>query len=164
LRSLGLLTRAVVTTGDAPSRESSLLVFSQAAGADIDVDAWNAQAVRFFDCRIGLAESSPSPSVALVVAPNGEAPGIRRLRARPRDAEDLRTAEAADPGASGLALLAKRCHLVWMVERDDDDDRLALRLAIILASLFLGPVLDTRGPHLFGVKTGRAKLEIRSDR
>lgn len=164
MRPRGLLTRALVTTGDASSRESALLVFAQTADADIDIDGWNAHAMRFFDCRIGLAESSPSSRTAMVVAPDGEAPGIRHLLARPPDAEDLRIAEAADPGASGLALLARRCRGVWIVERKGDDDRLALRLAIVLASVLLGPILDARGPHLFGVKTGRAKLEIRPSR
>jgi hypothetical protein len=45
------------------------------------------------------------------------------------------------------------------VTREADDDRVALRLAMILASVHLGPIIDPRGPDLFGVKTARAKLE-----
>jgi hypothetical protein len=149
-----------VTVGDASSRESALLVFAQSADVNIDVDAWNAHAVRFFAARIGLAaDRGATPTAALVVAPDGETPGIRRVSARPRDADDLALAQAADPGTTGLALLARRCKGVWLVERDRDPDTLALLLAVVLASVMLGPILDVRGPELFGVKTGRAKLE-----
>ena len=55
--------------------------------------------------------------------------------------------------------MARRCQTVWLVARTDDADPLALRLAAILASVVLGPILDARGPELFGVKTARAKLE-----
>jgi hypothetical protein len=48
---------------------------------------------------------------------------------------------------------------VWLVSRADQADPLALRLAAILASVFLGPILDVRVPEIFGVKTARAKLE-----
>jgi hypothetical protein len=154
-----------VTAGDTSSRESAFLVFAQSADANIDVDGWNAQAVRFFATRIGLAEDRASTPVALVIAPDGEAPGVRRVRARLRDADDLALAETADAAGTGLALLARRCGGVWLVERATEPDRLALRLAIVLASVMLGPILDARGPELFGVKTGRAKLEaIRPDR
>ncbi len=94
-----------------------------------------------------------------MIAPDGETPGIRRLFARPRDAVDLALAEAADKGRSGLALLARRCGFVWLVERVAEPDALALRMAVVLASVMLGPILDVRVPELFGVKTGRAKLE-----
>ena len=161
----GLLTHVLVAVGDPFSRESAFVVFAQSAGSDIDVDALNAQAARFFSTRIGLAETHTSPPVALVVAPDGEAPGIRRVLARPRDAEDLALAEAADAAMTGLALLARRCSSVWLVERTSEPDGLALRLAVVLASVMLGPVLDARGPELFGVKTGRAKLDaVRRDR
>ena len=46
-----------------------------------------------------------------------------------------------------------------------DPDALALRLAAILASVLLGPILDARVPELFGVKTARAKLDaLRTER
>jgi hypothetical protein len=148
-----------VTAGDALSRESAFVVFAQSRSAAIEVDVWDAQATRFFATRLGLTEDRSSTPAALVVAPEGEAPGIRRLLARPRDADDLALAEAADAEKTGLALLARRCGFVWLVERTVEADALALRLAIVLASVMLGPILDARGPELFGVKTGRAKLE-----
>ncbi|MGO9833091.1 MAG: hypothetical protein ACLP1X_02645 [Polyangiaceae bacterium] len=148
-----------MTDGDPFSRGSAFVVFAQSAGTSIDVDAWNAHASRFFATRIGLAEDRASPPVALVVAPDGEVPGIRRVLTRPRDAEDLALAEAADARMTGLALLARRCSSVWLVERAAEPDGLALRLAIVLSSVMLGPVLDARVPELFGVKTGRAKLD-----
>jgi hypothetical protein len=146
---------------------AALLVFDQRDDARIEVDAWNAQAERFFATRIGLAEATrPSPAprteeARFVVAPNDEPPGIRAVSAGPRQASDLALAQAAEAaaGGGGLALLAARCPIVWRVAREHDDDPLALRLAAILASVLLGPIVDPKGPEIFGVKTARAKLE-----
>lgn len=141
-----------------------LIVFAQRADLAIDIDAWNAQATRFFATRLGFAEVPPSDgtrTARFVVAPDGETPGVRSALARPRDANDLALAEAADAraGVTGLALLARRCPAVWLVERTRSADRIALRLAAVLASLLLGPILDTSAGELFGVKTARRKLE-----
>jgi hypothetical protein len=88
---------------------------------------------------------------------------VRRIRARPRNADDLAAAEAADRANSGLALLARRCGAVWLVEREAEDAALAgspaLRLAAIVASVVLGPILDSRVPELLGVKTARSRFE-----
>jgi hypothetical protein len=151
-------------------RETALVVFAQRRDARIDIDAWCAHAERFFRTRIGLAEDpscppdSPAPratTARIVVAPDAETPGIRSVLARPREAHDLSTAAEVDAraGTTGLALLARRCDTVWLVSRDGDSDALALRLAAIFASIFLGPILDAEAPELFGVKTARAKLE-----
>jgi hypothetical protein len=154
-----------VTAVDPLGREAAFVVFAQSAGAEIDVDALDDRARRFFRARIGLADDRPSAFLSLVVAPDDEPPGIRRLFARPRSDAELALAEAADVQMTGLSLLARRCNAVWLVERVGDPDALALRLAVVLASVMLGPILDARGPELFGVKTGRAKLEeIRPDR
>jgi hypothetical protein len=139
-------------------------VFAQRADLSIDIDAWNAHATRFFATRVGFAEVPPMGSTMktrFVVAPDGGTPGIRGALVRPRDAEDLALAEAADAraGATGLALLARRCPAVWLVERTSPVDRIALRFAAILASLVLGPILDTTDGTLFGVKTARRKFE-----
>ena len=151
-------------------RETALLVFSQRGDARIDVDAWGAHAERFFATRLGLAEErryeagAPFPSTddaRFVIAPTGGAPGIRAVHARPRGDADLALADALDArlGGTGLALLARRCPTVWLVHRESDADALALRLAAILASALLGPILDARRAELYGVKTARAKLE-----
>jgi hypothetical protein len=153
-------------------RETAFVVFAQRADARIDIGGWSAQAERFFATRLGLAEDrrydperdAPARDEArFVVAPAGEAPGIRLASGRPRTHEDLALAVDADgragPGGTGLALVARRCQTVWLVCRETDPDPLALRLAAILASVLLGPILDVRMPELFGVKTARAKLE-----
>jgi hypothetical protein len=147
---------------------AALLVFAQPAMPRVDVDAWNAHATRFFATRLGLAEvkrdgpGEPpwTEPTRLVVAPDGQAAGIRTIAARPSDERDLAMAAATETRAagSGLALLARRCPTIWRVDRDGDDDALALRLAAILASLLLGPILDPSGPDIFGVKTARERL------
>jgi hypothetical protein len=144
-----------------PSPERAYVVFAQGE-ARLDVGAWDAHAERFFRTRIGTTEPSPSPNaVCFVVAPQGAAPGTRWAYARPRATGDLALADAAEAraGGGGLALLARRCPTVWLVARETEDDRLALRLAAILAGVLLGPILDVRGPEIFGVKTARGKLD-----
>jgi hypothetical protein len=152
-----------------PNRDACYLVFAQRSDARVDIDAWNDHAARFFATRVGLTEDpkqdltggAPITAVGLVLAPEGAPPGIRSLFVRPREAEDLALAEEADAkaGSAGLALLARRCESIWLVVRDAERDPLALLGAAILASLMLGPILDARGPELFGVKTARAKLD-----
>jgi hypothetical protein len=81
--------------------------------------------------------------------------------ARARTAADLDLADQAEAraGGGGLALLARRCPTVWRLARDGVQDAAALRIAAILASVLLGPVLDPTVPALFGVKTARERLE-----
>jgi hypothetical protein len=137
------------------------LVFSSSADVRLDVAHWNAQAERFFATHLDLVgQAGQGEARIFVTPPRGEAGGERVLSARPRHAEDLALAEEAEvrAGGGGLVLLARRCHTVWLVGRDAEDDRIALRLAMVLASVVLGPILDARGPELFGVKTARAKL------
>ena len=95
------------------------------------------------------------------MAPTGAAPGIRSAYARACEAADLAEAEwiEARSGSTGMALLARRCPVVWVVDREGPSDTLALRLAAIVASLFLGPVVDAEAKALFGVKTAREKIE-----
>jgi hypothetical protein len=147
-----------------PDQRRSFVVFAQSESAVVDVAAWDAHAQRFFRTRLSLAqESSPdgAQGAGLLVAPSGEPAGIRHVQARPRDGEDLVLAERADVAHTGLALLARRCPTVWLVgrETESDDDPLALRLAAILASVLLGPILDARIPELLGVKSARARFE-----
>jgi hypothetical protein len=149
----------------------SFVVFSQSESTLVDAAAWDAHAQRFFRTRLTVADAihgdrlgssahgRAAADVALLVAPDGEAAGVRFVLARPRDAEDLALADAADAARTGLALLARRCPTVWLVARETDDDPLALRLAAILASVLLGPILDARTPELLGVKSARARFE-----
>ena len=152
-----------------PLREDAFVVFAQRADARVDIGAWDAHAMRFFATRIGLSadkryvarEAAPRTDEAtFVVAPNGAPPGIRQAFARPCEAGDYALAEAADAraGGTGLALLARRCGMVWLVAREASPDPIALSLAAIMASVLLGPILDCTANELFGVKTARAKL------
>jgi hypothetical protein len=139
-------------------------VFAQArADRAVDIDAWNAHAERFFATRIGFARPPETAPFHFVVAPRGEAPGTVPVSVRLRDAMDLARAEEFDAraGPTGLAILARRCESVWIVECGSPSDALALRLAAILASLLLGPIMDPVAGTLFGVKTARAKLDAR---
>jgi hypothetical protein len=153
-----------------PSRENAFIVFAQRTDARIDIEGWNAYATRFFSTRIGLttdkryAVDEPAlctDEAEFVVAPEGEPPGVRSTFARPCEPHDRSLAEAVDgrAGNTGLALLARRCGMIWMVAREEEPDPLALRLAAILAGVLLGPVLDAAAGELFGVKTARSKLE-----
>ncbi|HEX3343816.1 MAG TPA: hypothetical protein VHS09_04550 [Polyangiaceae bacterium] len=140
---------------------SPYLVFSSSTDPRVDVTHWDVQAGRFFATHLDLVgRTADGEARIFVTPPRGEAGGERPVSTRPRAHADLAMAEEAErrAGGGGLALLARRCHTVWLVGRTDDDDRLALRLAMILASVVLGPVLDARGPELFGVKTAREKL------
>ncbi len=152
-----------------PRREDAFLVFAQRADARMDIDAWDAHAMRFFATRIGLTvdkryvggEAAPRTDEAtFVVAADGAPPGVRQVFARPCETGDYALAEAADAraGGTGLALLARRCGTVWLIAREASPDPIALRLATIMASVLLGPILDCPANELFGVKTARAKL------
>lgn len=152
-----------------PPTPGVLIVFGQRPDARIDIDAWCAHAERFFATRLGLTEEkryrpgedAPRADHArFVIAPAGGEPGIRAASAGPREDADLAlAAEAEARTGGGLALLARRCPTVWRVTQEAEDDPLALRLAAILASILLGPIVDPRLPEIFGVKTARAKLE-----
>jgi hypothetical protein len=135
------------------------------------------RAARFFATRLGeegdalwvepvagTPERSEGPGSRAIAS---DARAARRCTARPRDDMDLADAERADQGAgfTGLALLARRCGYVWIVECEGEDlaaaarDRAALLIAAIVAGVGLGPILSPDRRELFGVKTARAKLE-----
>jgi hypothetical protein len=78
----------------------------------------------------------------------------------------LAAAEEAERrvGAAGLAALARRCGVVWVVGTEATDgseaegDRVALRLAGVLAGVLLGPIVGPGGAGIFGPKTARERL------
>jgi hypothetical protein len=149
--------------------DTCFVVFSQVPAAGVDIAGWDAHAARFFRTRLSLVDvgdapaSTASTASAVRIAPEGKPASVRRVRGRQRDPRDLAAAEAADVGNSGLALLARRCGAVWLVEREAEDAPLAgdaaLRLAAIVASVVLGPILDARVPELLGVKSARSRFE-----
>ena len=143
-------------------------VFAQREDARVELATWRRQAAQFFATELGLAQDPPegppfprSAEVEVMIATRDGATGRRRCVGRPREEEDLREADAAEAraGTSGLALLAKRCPMVWLVYPEAGDDRVALRIAAILASTLLGPIVAPGGEAIFGVKTARLMLE-----
>jgi len=136
-------------------RSAAFLIFSQSESTLVDVQGWDAHARRFFATHLNLVDER---SGAVRIAPDGAAAGVRVVHVRPRQAEDLALAEAADVAQTGLALLARRCRTVWLVGRAAEEDPLALRLAAIVASVVLGPILDARVPELLGVKSARERF------
>jgi hypothetical protein len=145
---------------ESSNRDGRLLVFAQRTRATLDIDAWNQQGERFFGTRVGLAEPLDNGG-RLVIAPHGHDPGLRAIEGRDRGEDDLVRADLAEAraGGGGLAGLARRCQTVWLIERVSTTDMLALRLAAILASVVLGPILDPETSEIFGVKTARLKIE-----
>jgi hypothetical protein len=136
---------------------STYLVFSQRAEARLDEPELRGHAARFFATRLGV-------SAAGVVVGADDGSGERAVSGRARTDEDLARADAAEAQTktAGLAQLARRCPTVWLVATDGDDDRVALRVAAILAGVFLGPIVAPDGGAIFGPKTAREKLESRS--
>jgi hypothetical protein len=145
---------------EASNRGATLLVFAQRAQAHLEIDAWNQHGERFFGTRIGLAEPLDRGG-RIVIAPEGCDPGVRSVEGRSRNEDDLVRADRAEAraGGGGLALLARRCPTVWLIEGQSPTDALALRLAAVMASVLLGPILDLAAGELFGVKTARMKLD-----
>lgn len=153
---------------DAPARERAFTVFAQRSDARVELAAWQRNAERFFGAKVGLTVDKrypdghfPARDAMRVVVAGGGADGARLCFGRPRLPDNLRAAEDADTraGGTGLALLAKRCPSVWLVVTEGERDRVALRLAAILASVLLGPILGPDGAELFGIRTARLKLE-----
>lgn len=133
------------------------LVFAQAAGAAVDPGAWDAQARRFFaPLQVRAATEG------WVVLVRGDTEDERTIQVRPRTDDDLRLADVAEARrGGGLGLLARRCPAVFVVGRRSGDDRAALELAAVVASVALGPILDPDVPELLGVKTARERLARR---
>jgi hypothetical protein len=152
-----------------PAPDDAYLVFSLRADARFDVAEHARHAERFVRSRLGATvdkrygDVSPSrDAVRIVLAPvaaTAFSPGARVCWGRPRSDDDLRRARAAENLGAGLADLAARCPHVWLVEAEGEDDPLALRLATILAGVFLGPILAPHAKALLGPKSARERLE-----
>jgi hypothetical protein len=140
------------------------LVFSQRDDTRPDGATWDAQARRFFGAsltvRLGESEALSDGGARIAVTPEGAPQAERNVRARRATDADYALARDAEVRMSGggLGSLARRCPVVWEVEREADSDPDALRVAAVLASVLLGPIVDARGPDIFGVKTAREKL------
>jgi hypothetical protein len=159
---------------EAPAPSRAFRVFAQRRDARVEAEVWRRHAEQFFDTdlRVNVPKNyvfdAPASDAALVSLTTTTRPEATRLcYGRPRESDDLRAADEADTrqGSAGLGLLAARCSQIWLIAREeeqeegkDDGDEAALRLAAILASVVLGPILSPEG-ELFGVRTARGKLE-----
>jgi hypothetical protein len=167
--------RGVVMPGalPAPERSSSYLVFAQRPDACLDMRAIKQHAQRFFATKIGLTveksyrDDPPMSDAARVVvsSDDGLVSGTRLCFGRAADMTDLALVEEAErtQGSTGMALLAQRCPTVWLIETEGgEDDRVALALAAILASVLLGPIVPPKADRVFGVRSARLELEKKS--
>lgn len=94
-------------------------------------------------------------------SPRRATSAVFTLEARPRTAQDLFDAEAAEARchAAGMALLAGRCTSVWSVQAVEHDSVLELELCGALASVALGPILPDDGSGLYGVRGAMERAE-----
>jgi hypothetical protein len=171
--------RGVLRSGSLPPppSSSSYLVFAQRDDARLDIAALQSHAKRFFGVKLGLTVTKHYTTDAVevdaarfvVAEADGTPLGTRLCYGRRTEPDDLTAAEMAErrQGTYGMALLAQRCPMVWLVTRESSEDRAALTIATVFASVLLGPILAS--PHdaptgqeeLFGVRTARTKLEGR---
>ena len=128
-------------------------VFAQDDSPRLRVREWQHNAKQFFDATIELA-SSQSTTAKLSIGAQ-----TREIRGRIREENDLRDAiEVESARENGMYDLAeRRCGSIWIVEREGPEDRTALVIAAVIASVCLGPILGDGA--LFGVRTAREKLD-----
>jgi hypothetical protein len=152
-----------------PGRTQAYTVFAQQTDARIDARSWERNAAQFFDAELRLtrpkqygATMPVTDGAHVVLTPKSRPAGMRNVFLRPRADADLAAADEAEhaAGGGGMALLAKRCRMVVLVTLTSPHDEVTLRLAAIIASVVLGPILAPDAPELFGVRTARGKLEL----
>jgi hypothetical protein len=145
-------------------------VFSQEPDLMAALPKLLAHARRFFAAELEVLEGSPVERPDRSVAAlrlrfegkrlNGS--GTFRVVSRESTGDDRFAAEAAEArgNAGGMALLAARCPLVWVVNPEADVSGSAeLQLTALLASVALGPVLPADGSTLYGVRGAMERAE-----
>ncbi len=151
-----------------PALEQTYLIYGQRGDGTIPISLWRNQADRFFGAKLGWtvekryeATALPERDAASLMVFAGERRGTRAVITRPSTPDDHALAEALEhqQGTYGLALLARRCPRVWLVESEGPWDPVSLLVAAVIASVELGPIVDPGREALFGVKTARAKLD-----
>lgn len=155
-----------------PPRRTVYTVFAQRSDACLDLVALRHHASRFFGAKIGLTVDkrygghAPDMDAARIVLSTDDAStsGTRLIYGRRAEAADVDAAGAAEraQNTTGMALLAQRCGAVWLVVREGEDDRVALLVSAIFASVMLGPILTPAGDRLLGVRSARLELERRA--
>jgi hypothetical protein len=145
-------------------------VFSQQADLVAALPRLLQHARRFFAAEINVLSASPSdraePELAelrlLLESARYAGRGTFRLESRVATDDDRFAAEAAEAAgkAGGMALLAARCPVVWLVHPEGDVTGSAeLQLSALLASVALGPVLPAGEQTLYGVRGAMERAE-----
>lgn len=151
-----------------PSPERGYWVFGQERPPPFDLAALRAYASRFFDTKLGFSVEkkgdAPSHDLTFVMVHHDHASGTVPVEVRPASAEDHERAFAVERSLAGdhgggLATLAARCPRLFVVHEPEGLAIPALLVTCILSGTSLGPALAIDGSALFGVRSGRARLE-----
>jgi hypothetical protein len=145
-------------------------VFSQQPDLIAALPQLLAHARRFFSAQLEVLSASPPERSELAVArvslrlESARYPGrgTFQVDTRPTIAQDLAAAERAEARgrAGGMAQLASRCLVVWIVTPDGVVSGSAeLQLSALLASVALGPVLPADESTLYGVRGAMERAE-----
>jgi len=145
-------------------------VFSQQPDLVAALPQLLAHARRFFAAELNVLSASvaerPNVSQAFVTLylESARYPGNGKFRveSRPTTDADRAAAEAAEVRgkAGGMALLAARCPVLWIITPEGDPSGSAeLQLSALLASVALGPVLPSDEDTLYGVRGAMERAE-----
>ncbi len=165
LDSRGILVPGALA---APGLSESYAVFAQRPDARLDHAAIVHNALQFFSCRLGFTVDkkydAPPPevdAVRVILSSDAGPSGTRLAFGRRVEPDDLAVAAEAEKQSLGygLALLAQRCPMIWLVTPESSEDRVALTIATIFASTMLGPILAPGGENIMGVRSARLLLE-----
>lgn len=136
------------------------VVFSQSSDLRWPLVALLGNARRFFDLSVDVLEERDA--TVRIAVDRGGAHGHFRLSIEPATPELLARARAAETAgrAAGMATLAERCPTIWRIEPEGvASEALTLKLAALLASVALGPVLPPDDSTLFGVRGANERAQ-----
>jgi len=151
-----------------PSPERGYWVFGQEKPLPFDLPTLRAYASRFFDTKLGFSVEkvgvAPTHDLTFVMVHRAEVSGTVPVEVRPASAEDHERAFAVERSlegghGGGLATLAARCPRIFVVHEPEGLAIPALLVTCILSGTSLGPALTIDGSALFGVRSGRARLD-----
>jgi hypothetical protein len=145
-------------------------VFSQQPDLIAALPQLLAHARRFFAAELEVLSASPPERAELAAArvslrlESARYPGSGtfRLEARATTGDDRAAAERAEARgrAGGMAQLAARCGVIWVLTPDGEVTGSAeLQLSALLASVALGPVLPADESTLYGVRGAMERAE-----
>ena len=142
-------------------------MFGQESPFPFELGTLRAYASQFLDAKVGFSAEKRGPprpnDLALVLVHHARFNATVTVFSRPATDSDRALAERAEvlAGGGGLAALAARCPRVFEVHggASDADDLASLLVACVLAGTSLGPIVTPDGASIFGVKSGRARLD-----